>query len=213
MNRVILIIAGGLFSIFGLAADQYAFSIDRKVTKIESEIRESLRISYVFSSLQEDVWFSDTLYSLADALVEDGEAYSAAVEIIYNYSEASQEDEDILSFHELLSDFVGEDDVDKKKLDQLYSELVKSETSEEIFNRNYDYSRELSNALNKAKVEIYNVHDSEVENLSQLKLMRQISISLAILMSLLTFVSLALYIRFAAKAALETQASTLDSTT
>ena len=54
------------------------------------------------------------------------------------------------------------------------------------------------------------MHDLEVENLSQLKLMRQISISVAILMSLLTFVSLALYIRFAAKAALETQASTLD---
>lgn len=213
MNRVILIIAGGIFSIFGLAADQYAFSIDRKATRLESEIRESLRLSYIFSSAQEEVWFSDTLYSLADALVEDGEAYSAAVQIIYNYSEAFEEEEEAFSFHEILSGFVGEDDVDKEKLDQLYSELVKSETSEEIFDRNYKYSSELSTALNNAKVEIYNVHDSEVENLSQLKLMRQISISVAILMSLLTFISLALYIRFAAKAALETQASTPDNTT
>jgi hypothetical protein len=211
MSRVILIIAGGLFSVFGLTADQYAFSIDRKVTELQKEVRLSLYWSDIFSRLQGEILFADALHSLSNSWIEEAKPYNAATKMIDEWSRDLEEDQDYFDMHAIISDFSEEGEIDKEKLDQLYSELTKSETSEETYQRSYEYSRELSQALNIAQVFIYNVHEAEVEQLSKLNLIRQISISLAILMSLLTFITLALYIRFAAKATLETQVSIPDN--
>ena len=209
ISRIYLIIISGFFALIALSADQYAYSVDRKLSQSENELKYNKILLNYMVDFQEYLLISDVTLSLVDAWTEGDQRYDSIQEVYdwtFNFEDP---DDDFFGIHEVLEvirPYNSDSEVDafdKEYYDELYTKIRDEEYLDNIYNLMFEYSSGLSKEINNTKVSLYNDYEFYSDEMQNLVFLRQVALTIAIAMSLISLVTLSIYIKSASNSALK----------